>query len=451
MNGLPFRAQVFLWLVLGAAAAVVSAAVGSATAPLVSVLGLTRSSDIITSVMAMAGIVITGLYPICLGNKIRTSLSAVITFTAALLFPPLRAVVITLPSVLAYTYINARRSGWPAYYYLFNAAQVTLNTGSASLLFHRLKSVHSSLLNLDNLTAIGVVTLVVVAYFLVNSGLVATMSALTQKKSVVPLWLSMYRGAWQRNISVLLLGVAMAIIYSYAPLGVLLFTIPLIVIHQAYSHAVLVQTQAKETLETLADVIDKRDPYTFAHSKRVAEYARLTAGRLGLSQLEQEAIALAARVHDLGKIGVRDELLNHPGQLSQPELAEVRRHTLIGAEIVSRLVNYARSKDAILYHHERWDGSGANRLAYEHIPIGARIIAVADAFDAMTSERPYRSALTRENAWQELEKGKGAQFDPVVVEAFVEATRDATVTSSRPVSERDALPPGASPAPQVRH
>ncbi|MBI4279682.1 MAG: HD domain-containing protein, partial [Armatimonadetes bacterium] len=139
---------------------------------------------------------------------------------------------------------------------------------------------------------------------------------------------------------------------------------------------------------------------------------------------EAEAIVQAARVHDVGKIAISDIILRKPGALSAEEWEEMNRHPVFGAQIVGRLPQYQRGKEYILYHHERYDGSGALRLRGREIPLGARIIAAADVFDAMTSDRPYRRAFDRSVAIAEMVRHKGQQFDPVVVEALVSALQE---------------------------
>lgn len=451
MNGLPLQARIFLLVVLCAALGVAATSAVASSGHLAAALGLTTFSDQLVSLVAVLSMVVTGLYPICIGNKIRTSVGATIIFATVMLMQPLRVLALVAPSVACYTILNSRRERWPLYYPVFNVAQLSLAAMVTSHLFHRFDA--ASDLRLASPAAVGHIALAVACYFLINSSIVATMSALVAGRSPLRVWIAMYRPAWAKSLSVLVLGVAIAVVYMYAPLGVILFAIPLVVIHQAYSNAVTIGKQTKETLEVLADVIDKRDPHTYAHSQRVAEYARLTARRLGLPEQEQEAIALAARVHDVGKIAVREELLRKPDRLTQTELDEVRRHTLIGAEIVGKLAEYSKSKDAILYHHERWDGSGIHRLAYEHIPLGARIIAVADAFDAMTSDRPYRHALSWHAACAELEKAKGSQFDPVVVAAFLDAVSslEPGALADETSLELEAHLPRRASAPQVRH
>lgn len=462
MNPTPYsefslRARAFLWAVIFAAAGVAVQLLIASSGSLTATLGLTGLFDILTSLVAILAITTAGLYPIRLGYKVRTTVTATLVFAAALLFLPPRAMVIAGLGAFSYRMLNVLRGksprvpGWVLTDIGFNTAQITLTAGVTSILFRLVGPGIDALLHLNTLVAIAAVSLAVASCFVVNSIIVSTMSALVLNSSVLSTWRATFGRGWHLSISALLLGVALAIIYLYAPIGVALVTIPLVAIHQAFSNAVAVQKQTQETLEILADTIDKRDPYTFAHSQRVSEYARLTAKRLGLSLQDQETIALAARVHDLGKIGVREELLKKPDRLTRDELEEIRRHTTIGAEIISQLADYSNSKDAVLYHHERWDGSGMYRLAYEHIPIGARIIAVADAYDAMTSDRPYRHALAPEVASAELEKGKGSQFDPVVVEAFVDAMRAVAVSRQPVVAAAEARVPLQAQPIQTRH
>ena len=181
------------------------------------------------------------------------------------------------------------------------------------------------------------------------------------------------------------------------------------------------QTTFLTTMTTLADTIDLRDPYTAGHSKRVAAYSKLLAEDLGLTIDEVERIEYGALMHDIGKIGVPDAVLFKPSALDADERMLIKGHPVIGAGILSGVPSMAEIVPCILHHHERVDGNGyPDGLAGDAIPMGARIIAVADAFDAMTTDRPYRRGLTIDTAVAELLRGEGAQFDPRCVLAFAE-------------------------------
>jgi putative nucleotidyltransferase with HDIG domain len=175
------------------------------------------------------------------------------------------------------------------------------------------------------------------------------------------------------------------------------------------------------TLTTLAETIDLRDPYTAGHSKRVAAYSKLLAQDLGLPMHEVDAIENGALMHDIGKVGVPDAVLFKPSALDAEERMLIMGHPVIGAGILRGVPSMGEIVPCILHHHERVDGKGyPDGLAGEAIPLGARIIAVADAFDAMTTDRPYRRGLSVDAAVKELLAQEGTQFDPRCVLAFAE-------------------------------
>jgi diguanylate cyclase (GGDEF)-like protein len=169
---------------------------------------------------------------------------------------------------------------------------------------------------------------------------------------------------------------------------------------------------------SLAKAVDARDAYTGSHSERVGELAARISRRLGLDDAQVELTRLAASLHDLGKLAIPEEILRKPSALNESECLVLQRHPQIGFRMLESL-GVEPIADWVLHHHERWDGAGyPDRLRGEEIPLGARIIFVADAYDAMTSERVYRRPLGPEEALEELERCSGSQFDPAIVEAF---------------------------------
>lgn len=174
------------------------------------------------------------------------------------------------------------------------------------------------------------------------------------------------------------------------------------------------------TVEALAEAIDARDHYTKSHSEHVTEYAIAIAKEMGLSQHKIEIVERASKLHDVGKIGIHDYILTKPGKLTKEEWEEVKTHSLKGARILEPLAFLDGVIGTIKQHHERYDGSGyPDKIKGDKIRIEARIMAVADSFDAMVTERPYAAIKTREEAIEELKKESGKQFDPKVVEAFL--------------------------------
>jgi HD-GYP domain-containing protein (c-di-GMP phosphodiesterase class II) len=178
------------------------------------------------------------------------------------------------------------------------------------------------------------------------------------------------------------------------------------------------------TLIDLARAIEARDPYSSGHAARVTALAEVIGARLGWDDDQIDVLRIGAALHDIGKLAVSDSVLRKPGPLNESELVEVRSHPEEGARMIGLVRSLRAAVPAVLHHHERWDGLGyPTGYAAEAIPAEARVLAVADAFDAMTSDRPYRLALTPRAAIAELERCAGAQFDPDVVAVFAEAWR----------------------------
>ncbi len=172
----------------------------------------------------------------------------------------------------------------------------------------------------------------------------------------------------------------------------------------------------QQSLETFARTIDAKDKYTNGHSMRVAAYSKELAKRMGMSEEKQENIYYIALMHDIGKIGIPDHILNKPEKLTDEEYAVIKTHPSIGGEILKSFTALEGTAQGAKYHHERYDGKGyCEKLAGEDIPLVARIIGIADAYDAMSSDRCYRTALSSEKIEQELKNGIGTQFDPAIV------------------------------------
>jgi len=178
-------------------------------------------------------------------------------------------------------------------------------------------------------------------------------------------------------------------------------------------------------VECLADAIDAKDNYTKGHSGRVASYAKEIARRYGYDEKQQEKIFMMGLLHDVGKIGVPDEVINKPGRLTDEEFASIKKYPAIGYKILSNIREMPELSAGAKYHHERYGGNGyPNGISGEEIPEVARIIAVADAYDAMTSNRSYRGVLPQEKVRDEIEKGKGTQFDPKFADIMLEMMDD---------------------------
>jgi HD-GYP domain-containing protein (c-di-GMP phosphodiesterase class II) len=183
-----------------------------------------------------------------------------------------------------------------------------------------------------------------------------------------------------------------------------------------------------QSMNTFINFIDAKDPYTSGHSRRVAMYAAEIAKRMRLSEDEIQNVYYAGLLHDAGKISIPDAVLNNPGKLSDEERKQIQNHTVAGGEMLKQLSSLRGIRETALYHHERYDGTGyPEGLKGESIPLYARIVGVADSYDAMSSNRVYRRHLTKDEIIDEIQKGAGGQFDPGIVPYMVDMINDGYV------------------------
>jgi putative nucleotidyltransferase with HDIG domain len=245
----------------------------------------------------------------------------------------------------------------------------------------------------------------------------------TSLRTGEPLWspLRADAGAYVNLIALAPVAWLMARIYIVAGWwAVLLFAVPLYTTRLAYSRFVEVREMFTETVRSLAEAVDKRDTFTSGHSHRVQSIAMDIGRVMKVSDSDLEALEWGGLLHDIGKIGVPDSVLLKQERLTREERALMNAHPAMGAEIIAPVTHLAAELPIIRHHHEWFNGSGyPDRMVADEIPLLARILHVADAFEAMTAARPYRmTPLTTEQALTELRKFGGVQFDPDVVEAF---------------------------------
>ena len=373
----------------------------------------------------MAGLLVATIaassnFPVYISPKTRVSVETTAIFVTLLLFPPPAAMAISaLGKLISYQVFLRNKWG----HTLFEVAQTALYTGLGSFFYHGLISEPlTSVINSPR----GLLILVGVALIMhvVNAFLVAGAVALQTHRSLIRVWWTYNSYDLPQHAALYVMGPLAALVAQISLWALCLMVIPVALIYISFRNNALLRFQTREAIEALADTIDMRDPYTFAHSQRVARYARELAINMGLPDDVVDTIESAARVHDLGKIVVDTSVLTKATALTEAEWEMMKKHPEIGANIVSRFPYYRSGQELVLYHHERYDGRGYPQgIEGDSIPVGARVIAVADAFDAMTTDRPYRRALPLKVALQELERHKGVQWDSQVVEAFIEVLR----------------------------
>src|SRR5579883_1332553 len=199
-----------------------------------------------------------------------------------------------------------------------------------------------------------------------------------------------------------------------------------------------------QAVTVMAQAIELRDPYTGNHTQRVTAYALLLAEELGLEEADRRQLRVATLLHDIGKIAIDDQILRKPGRLSDPEFDRMKTHVLRGSEIIQMIPGLSWALPVVRGHHERWDGRGyPDGLRAEEIPLSARVVAVADAFDAMTSDRPYRTGMPLARAFAELEASAGTHFDPTCVAAFLRLRPKIETILAQEAAERQSAETGS--------
>ncbi len=259
-------------------------------------------------------------------------------------------------------------------------------------------------------------------YFACNSIFVSTVLGLTAGPNPWRVWQRNFLSGLLHHLSFIALGALVAVTYfGIGVWGLVLCAIPYLVARHSFRLYMEIRSDLKEFVRALSEVLEEVDPYTRHHSVRVSQYAVRLARGMRLKEPEVEEIEYAALVHDLGKIGPQHQhILQKPGSLTYEEQRTLRSHPGAGADIVVRVRALRRAAEIVRSHHERPDGQGyPYGLQADDVPLGARILNVADAFDAMTSDRPYRRALSIDAALRELKRGAGTQFDAGVVECLL--------------------------------
>lgn len=270
---------------------------------------------------------------------------------------------------------------------------------------------------------------------LVNTGLVAGAIALFLDRQFWRVWREKLRGDAPVFAVLASIGAVAALLVRDYPLALPILVLPAVFLQVAQRRGADLRSNTHDALAALVEIVELRDPYTAGHSHRVATLARSLAEQIGLTPEETDMIESAARVHDLGKVAIDPAVLLKVGPLTDQEWSEMRQHPVYGADVIARFHGLEQVAALIRHHHERWDGAGyPDGLAGEAIPFGARILAVADAFDAMTSARPYRPAHGFDTALRVLEDGAGRQWDQRVVRVMAAYYRTTQETPVHPNS-----------------
>lgn len=362
--------------------------------------------------------------PVHLGFRLNIDLTTLLIVATVLTLEPATAICASTLGVVTGQLLQ--RTTWSGL--VFNSGQVVLQVAAAAGIMAAF-GWNPSDPAFSNPRFLPVMALAMAVIFLINTVLVSCVIGLQAR--IVP-WL-----VWRDTISTDLLieqvsqfalGVVAALVVSVQILILPLLVAPGVMIYVSSSRKSQLQFQTEEAIKTLADLVDRRDPYTADHSRRVAVIAREVATQLSLSPEEITLIERAARVHDLGKLVIDLSVLNKSEPLTADEWRQFRRHPADGANILTWFPEFRRSTTYVRHHHERWDGKGyPDGLAGSEIPLGARILAVADSLDAMSSARPYRAPLSADAILNEFREYRDIQWDANVVDALLYLIQSGTI------------------------
>jgi putative nucleotidyltransferase with HDIG domain len=373
--------------------------------------------------------VIAETYLIPLPKIGAVSVSFALTFSAILLTDPLSAAIITVVGVtfrFPYDREGNKRVhilNRPISKTIFNIGQSIINAGMAGIVY----------VYIDNMTTIGFnffnpvsAFFSLAVYIFLNTFFMATLMATILNKNMIDIWKSNILGILYNIVLVSLLGIVVSFSYnSYNVGGILLFFIPLMFARYTFKLYLDMRKNYFESINMLIRTIEANDPYTSGHSVRVSAYAENIARKLNLPQSKIDLVKSAGLLHDIGKIGIEKGILNKTGKLEREEFEVIKSHPQIGATIISDLSFLSNMSEIIRHHHERNDGSGyPDGLSHDKIPLETSILTIADSFDAMTTNRPYRNALDFEYALHEIKDNAGSQFNPDIVDVAIIALRE---------------------------
>jgi hypothetical protein len=427
----PPRVELFVLLVCAAAAYLVanatwerSESILSATATLVLLALLTEA----------------GSFKLGVGTS-RTSVAFIPYLAAILLVGPAWAMLVAGFTLLISETLFRRK---PAVKIAFNTAKEIIAVGLSGYVYVALGGVPSITVFEPKLLAFIVA---VAVFFPLDQGAIALAVAISTKSRIRQVWGRLVGD--HHPYDFVSSSLALLVVFLYVRLefvGLIIVAVPLILVRHVYQMAIRLDQVNRDLLELMVKSIEARDPYTSGHSVRVSRFARTIAEELGLSAKQIHQIGTAALLHDLGKIYQEfAPILRKEGKLEPREVRLMQSHPVKGSELIGTVSSLRGDvQNAVRHHHEAFGGRGyPDRLSGQEIPLAARIIAVVDTFDAMTTTRPYRSALSREAAFAELQSMVGRQFDPKIVDLFCTNERMALVIEEalreRPVPEAQEI------------
>jgi len=352
-------------------------------------------------------------------SNTSTSISLPVLIPAITIFNPFWILIIAF---IGTSELNVREDKLPWYKFLFNRSMLGIAAGSAAIVYR---------LSIIYLTTIVALFFASIIYFLINIGLVYIVIYLSNEKQKVNYNIFLSELIKSIFISYFL---GLVLYFSYVQFGKLFFMLVIVLIYIArdfFFSRLQVLNTFTQIIESFLKVIDSKDHYTEGHCERVANYTKKLCETINVNQRKKEKIVNMAKIHDIGKIYVDDQILKSDKILDEKDFSEMKKHSYYGYELLKDIDMLNDDLEIILHHHEFYNGNGyPDGIEGEDIPLGARILNICDSFDVMTTGRSYKKALNKEETIEELKNCSKKQFDPELVDAMVKLIENGTFESS---------------------
>lgn len=368
----------------------------------------------------LMSILVESLLIILPNNLVGVSLGYAIDVAANIIGGPLMVATI-VPLGMLFRFPKIRGKGYkhlfntPFYKTLYNVSQGIVASSCMGLIYIATGGTIGSFSFIPAL-------IMLIVGMLISCTILSGLMSIMIKKSFYRVWIDNIKEIFPMSITIGFIGIIIAYVYFIHGLAIMLFFFgPLLLIRYSLILYFDILNNYMATMQIINKLIEAKDTYTSGHTTRVQELSVKLANSLNLKKNVINNISTAALLHDIGKVGINDSILNKPDRLTDSEYEEIKKHPVLGAEIISGINFLKDSVDIVLYHHERYDGKGYPKcISGEQIPLEACIVSIADSYDAMTSDRPYRKAMDKETALKEIKNNAGKQFHPVLAEKFVE-------------------------------
>lgn len=364
-------------------------------------------------IFGFLGIVSESL-PVALPKGGYVTVSYPIYLSELILFPT--GVTLTASAMSALIIFGKVASEGPFYKRVFNASQTVLSLALSYSVIYFFKSPSFQI----SAKFIFLYILAAIVYMVLNVTFVSFALGALFHKSAWSIWVNNFRWSVPNSLALIPLGFLLALLYkNWGVMGLFLLFVPLLASRHAFQLYVDMRENYLNTVEALVQALEAKDTYTSGHSERVGKLVVAMAEEIKMSEDKIQSLKYAAVLHDVGKIGVSEIILNKEGKLQDSEWESIRSHPVIGQTIIKGIKFFYDIGNVVRHHHERYDGKGyPDGIEGKEIPLEARIIAVADTYDAITSDRSYRKGSTHDEALKELRRVAGTQLDPELVDIF---------------------------------